>query len=104
MLSRYPHTATLSWHDAGTFNTMGVWAPGTLNTIILSSCDIQPVSGRYVVGEGGAVLNYSWDVFSPLFAGSDSVPKGAKLTFFSAEHIIVQLFEYQTHVEMKCQG
>lgn len=103
MVKKYPHTATISWYSAGTFNTVGIWAPGTLNMIVLTACDIQPVSGRYMVGEGGAVLNYNWDVFTPLFTGSDSVPKDAKLTFFSASHIIVQLFNYQKHVEIKCQ-
>jgi hypothetical protein len=102
MVSKYPHTATISWYSAGTTNTYGVVTPGTLNTLCIA-CDIQPVSGRYVVGEGGAVLNYNWDVFSPLFSGSDSVPERAKLTFFSADHILVQIFNYQKHVEIKCR-
>jgi len=103
MVSKYPHTATISWLSIGTTNTYGVWTPGTLNTIVSIACDIQPVSGRYTVGEGGAVMNYNWEVFTPLFSGSSSVPKKAKLTFFSADHILVQLFNYQKHVEMKCQ-
>ena len=48
-------------------------------------------------------MNYNWEVFTPLFSGSSNVPKKAKLTFFSADHILVQLFNYQKHVEMKCQ-
>jgi hypothetical protein len=103
MISKYPHTATISYLSAGTTNTYGVWTPGTVNTIALTDCDIQPASGQYAVGEGGAVLNYNWDVFTPLFSGSSSVPKDAKLTFSSADHIIVQLFNYQTHVEIKCR-
>jgi hypothetical protein len=103
MLKKYPHTATITYYSAGTTNSSGVLSVGTLNTIVLADCDIQPAGGRYLVGEGGAVLNYNWDVFSPLFTGSDSVPKDAKLTFFSASHIIVQIMNYQTHVEMKCQ-
>ena len=103
MISKYPHTATVSYYSAGTTNSGGVHTPGTLNTIVLAECDIQPASGNYAVGEGGAVLDYNWDVFSPLFTGSDSIPKDAKLTFFSADHIIVQIFNYQKHVEMKCR-
>ena len=103
MVKKYPHTATISWLSPGTYNTYGVWSIGTLNTVTIT-CDIQPVNGQYVIGEGGAVLNYNWDVFSPLFTGSDSVPDDAKLTFFSKDHILVQIFNYQKHVEIKCQG
>ena len=102
MISKYPHTATLSWYSAGTTNSVGVITPGTLNTLAIT-CDIQPVSGRYVIGEGGAVLNYNWKVFSKPFTGSGSIPDRAKLSFFSADHILVQVFNYQKHVEMKCQ-
>ncbi len=103
MISKYPHTATIAWYDAGTKSVAGVWSVGTLNTIKLDKCDIQPTNGRLTVGEGGAVLDYNWKVFSPLFSGLDSIPKDAKLTFFSADHIIVHLFPHQTHVEIKCQ-
>ena len=103
MVSKYPHTATLSWLSAGTTNSVGVWTPGTLTTIGLV-CDIQPVTGRYEIGEGGAVLNYNWHIFSDRFSGDSSVPDTAKLTFFNKEHILVQLFTFQKHVELKCQG
>ena len=102
MIAMYPHTATLSWFSAGTYNTVGVWTPGTTNTLTIT-CDIQPASDRYAIGEGGAVLNYNWKVYAPLFTGSDSIPKDAKLSFFEAWHIIVQLFNHQKHVEIKCQ-
>ena len=103
MVKKYPHTATISYYSAGTTNTYGVYTPGTLNTVVIT-CDIQPASGRYIIGEGGAVINYDWDIFAEPFSGSSSVPKRAKLTFFSADHILVHLFDYQKHVEMKCQG
>jgi hypothetical protein len=103
MVSRYPHTATLSYLSPGTTNTYGVWTPGTITNVAIE-CDAQPVSGQYLTGEGGAILNYNWNVYAPLFTGYDSIPKSAKLTFFSADHILVQLFAYQKHVEMKCQG
>jgi len=48
------------------------------------------------------MIGYNWFVSSPIFAGAGSVPKAAKLTFFNKEHIILQLFEYQKHIEMKC--
>lgn len=103
MVSKYPHTATISWLSAGTTNSLGVWTPGTLTTVRMI-CDIQPVSGRYVMGEGGARLEYNWDLYADRFSGDTAVPKTAKLTFFSADHILVQLFAYQKHVEMKCQA
>lgn len=102
MVSKYPHTAKISWLSAGTTNTYGVWTPGTINTIGLI-CDIQPNTGRYLIGEGGAVLNYNWNVFSKRFSGDTTIPKTAKLTFFNADHILVQLFNYETHTEIKCQ-
>jgi len=103
MISKYPHTATISWLSAGTTNSLGVWTPGTLTTIHIA-CDAQPVSNRYVTGEGGARLEYGWDVYADRFSGDTTVPKTAKLTFFSSAHILVQLFTYQKHVEMKCQN
>jgi len=102
MVNKYPHTATISWYSAGTVNTVGVWTPGTLNTIGIV-CDIQPVNRQYMTGAGGAVLNYNWVVFADLFTGSDSVPAKANLTFFSADHIMKQIFNYQKHVEIQCQ-
>ena len=102
MVSKYPHTAVFSWASAGTYNTIGVWTPGTVHTIGVV-CDAQPNSSRFITGAGGAVLNYEWQVFTPLFTGVSSIPKDAKLTFFNADHIIVQLFAYQKHVEIKCQ-
>jgi len=102
MVSKYPHTATISWLSAGTTNSIGVWTPGTLTSLAIT-CDMQPVSGRYVVGEGGAVLNYNWNGFAERFSGDTSIPNTAKLTFASVDYIIVQLFAYQKHVEMKCQ-
>jgi len=102
MVKHYPHTATISWYDAGTTNSVGVFSPGTLNTITID-CDIQPVSGRFVLSEGGAVLNYNWHIFADLFTGHASVPKTAELDFFSEDHVMVQLFPYQKHVEIKCR-
>jgi hypothetical protein len=103
MVSKYPHTATISWLSAGTTNTYGVWTPGTLNTLHIT-CDIQPTNGHIVAGAGGAILNYNWDIFAKRFTGDTTVPSKANLTFFSADHILVQIFNYQKHVEIKCQG
>jgi hypothetical protein len=103
MVKKYPHTATISWLSAGTMNTYGVWSPGTLNTLRLLACDIQPVTNRYLTGAGGAVLNYNWDIFAERFSGDTTVPVTAKLTFFNAAHILIQLFNYENHVEIKCQ-
>jgi len=101
MVKRYPHTATLSYFTPGTYNSVGVYEEGTLVTIGIV-CNIQPNASRYILGESGDMIGYSYNVFSPLFAGAGSVPARAKLQFFNKEHVILQLFEYQKHVEMKC--
>jgi len=101
VIERYPHTATLSYYTAGTTNSIGIYTEGTLVTIGIV-CNAQPNSTKYIIGESGDMIGYSWFVSSPIFAGAGDVPKAAKLTFFSKEHVILQLFPYQKHVEMKC--
>lgn len=101
MIKRYPHTATLSYYTPGTYNTVGEYEEGTLVTIGIV-CNAQPNSTKYIIGESGDMIGYSWFVSSPIFAGAGDVPDNAKLTFFDKEHIILQLFEFQKHIEMKC--
>ena len=104
VVRRYPHTATISYYNAGTTNSIGIYTPGTLVTIGIA-CNIQPNSNsrtRYIVGESGDMIGYNWTVLSQNFAGAGSVPDSAKLTFFDKEHVILQLFPYQKHTEMKC--
>ena len=101
MIKRYPHTATISYYGAGSTNSIGIYTPGTLVTIGIA-CNIQPNSTKYILGESGDMIGYNWFVSSPIFAGASDVPDNAKLTFFDKEHIILQLFEYQKHVEIKC--
>jgi len=106
VIKRYPHTATLSYFTPGTYSTSGIYTEGTLVTIGIVTigivCNAQPNSTKYIIGESGNMIGYNWFVSSPIFAGAKDVPKAAKLTFFSKEHIILQLFEYQKHIEMKC--
>ena len=104
VIKRYPHTATLSYYTAGTYNSTGIYIEGTLVTIGIV-CNIQPNSNsqtKYIIGESGDMIGYNWTILSRNFAGVSSVPDGAKLTFFSKEHVILQLFPYQKHTEMKC--
>ena len=101
VIKRYPHTATISYYGAGTTNSIGIYTPGTLVTIGIA-CNIQPNTTRYILSESGDMIGYSWAVFSPLFVGASSVPKAAKLTFFDKEHVILDLFPYQKHIEVKC--
>jgi len=101
LIKRYPHTATLSYYTPGTYNTLGIYENGTLVTIG-TVCNAQPNSTKYILGVSGDKIGFSWFVSSPIFAGAGNVPKDAKLTFFNKEHIILQLFEYQKHIEMKC--
>ncbi|MCK4297069.1 MAG: hypothetical protein KAX28_10495 [Candidatus Marinimicrobia bacterium] len=101
VIKRWPHTATLSYYTPGTTNSIGIYTEGTLVTIGVV-CNIQPNSTKYIIGESGNMIGYNWTVFSQNFAGASSVPDGAKLEFFSKEHVILQLFPYQKHTEMKC--
>jgi len=97
---RWPHTATISYYGAGTTNSIGVYTPGTLVTIGIA-CNIQPNSTKYIIGESGNMIGYSYNIFSEIFDGVDDVPADAKLTFFDKEHIILDLFPYQKHLEVK---
>jgi len=101
VMKRYPHTATISYYGAGTTNSIGIYTEGTLVTIGIV-CNIQPNSTKYIIGESGNMIGYNWYIMSPLFTGVNSVPDDAKLTFFNKEHVILDLFPYQKHVEMKC--
>jgi len=100
VIERYPHTAILSYYTPGTYSTAGIYTVGTLVSIGIV-CNAQPNSIKYIIGESGNMIGYNWFISSPIFAGAGDVPKAAKLTFFSKEHIILQLFEYQKHIEIK---
>ena len=100
VMERYPHTATISYYGAGSTNSIGIYTPGTLVTIGIA-CNIQPNSTKYIIGESGNMIGYSYNIFSEIFDGVDDVPADAKLTFFDKEHIILDLFPYQKHSEIK---
>jgi hypothetical protein len=100
VVKRYPHTATISYHNPGTFNTVGVYTEGTLVTINIS-CNIQPNSSKYIIAESGDMIGYSFFITAPIFDNVDNVPEDAKLEFFNKEHVMLQLFKFQKHVEIK---
>ena len=102
VIKRYPHTATISYYGAGTTNSIGIYTPGTLVTIGIV-CNIQPNTNltRYILSESGDLIAYNYNIYTEIFDGVGSVPDDAKLTFFNKEHVILQLFLYQKHVEMK---
>lgn len=100
VIKRYPHTATISYYTPGTYSTTGIYTEGTLTTIGIV-CDIQPNSTKYIIGESGNMIGYSYNIYSQIFDGVDDIPADAKLTFFNKEHIILQLFPYQKHTEIK---
>ena len=93
--------ATLSYYTPGSLNSIGIYEEGALVSIGIV-CNAQPNSTKYILGKSGDMIGYDWFISSPIFAGVDGVPDDAKLTFFSKEHIIIQLFKYQKHIEMKC--
>ena len=102
VVRRYPHTATLSYVELGTYNSIGFLTEGTLFTIGII-CNIQPAGGQdSIVDSNGIVIPYNWRISSPLYSKFDDVPVAAKLEFFDKEHIIKQLFSYQYHAEIKC--
>jgi len=102
VIKRFPHTATISYYDAGTINSIGIYTPGTLVTIGIV-CNVQPNTNltRYILSESGDLIAYNYNIYTEIFDGVGSVPDDAKLTFFNKEHVILQLFLYQKHVEMK---
>ena len=97
----YPHTATLSYVSPGTFSSIGVWKGGSSVAIVIT-CDIQPNRSKLLTGADGDIIGYNYTIFCKPNEGFSSVPEGAKLEFFSSDHIIKQLFEYQHHVEILC--
>jgi len=100
VMKRYPHTATISYYGPGTTNSLGIYTPGTLVTIGIA-CNIQPNSTKYIIGKSGNMIGYSYNIYSEMFDGVDDVPADSKLTFFNKEHMILQLFPYQKHLEIK---
>ena len=102
VIKRFPHTATISYYGAGTTNSIGVYTPGTLVTIGIV-CNIQPNTNltRYILSESGDLIAYNYNIYTEIFDGVGSVPDDAKLTFFNKEYVILQLFPYQKHLEMK---
>ncbi len=98
---RFPHTGVISYAGSGTFNSIGTWAEGTLTTISIA-CDIQSKSGSHVVAPSGDVISTNYLIFCDPNSGFSSVSDGANLEFFNKNHLIIQLFEYQHHVEIIC--
>lgn len=96
---RYPHTAVLKWTNPGTLNSIGIFTPGTSNTLGIV-CNIQPNKGRYVIDEKGDKIDYSNDIYAPLI--TSTIPMGARIAFANLEKVIVQLNNYQTHTEIRC--
>jgi len=103
-MKMYPHTATISYYNAGTTSSLGVYTPGTLVTVGIV-CNIQPNAVRYIVGASGDRIGYNHHIFFPFSASEDdikNIPDDAKINFNSKDHIIKQLFTYQKHIEVKC--
>ena len=106
MIKRYPHTATLVYTTTGTYSTTGVYTPGT-NTTVHIICTIQPnyYGNRYIVGKSGDRIGYAYHeytVFCPLLSGINAVTDGACLRFHDRDHVILHLFNYQKHTEIRC--
>ena len=101
VIKRYPHTATISYYGAGTTNSIGIYTPGTLVTIGIA-CNIQPNTTKYILSESGDLIGYNYNIYTKIFDGVDNIPDDSKLTFFNKDHVILQLFPYQKHIEVKC--
>ena len=101
VVKRYPHTATISYYGAGTTNSIGIYTPGTLVTIGIV-CNIQPNTTKYILSESGDMIGYNFNIYTEIFDGVDNIPDASKLTFFNKDHVILQLFPYQKHIEVKC--
>lgn len=102
MVTRRPHTATISYRAAGTKNpTTGVFAEGAQTEIVIS-CLAQPNnSGRFIVGTNGDQLSYSWTIFADLFDSIDDINDKATVTFQDRNYKLLRISKYQKHVEIK---
>ena len=100
VIKRYPHTATISYYGAGSTNSIGIYTEGTTVATVIA-CNIQPNTTRYIIGASGDMIGYSYNIFFEIYDGVNDVPADAKLTFFDKEHVILDLFPYQKHVEVK---
>ncbi len=99
---RFPHSGTISYAAPGTTNSLGYLTEGTITSIAVI-CDIQMNDRQLkIVGDDGIVILYNYHVFCDPDIDFSSVPKAANFRFFSRDHVIRQLFEYQHHVEIKC--
>ena len=108
-MKRYPHSIKIAY-DSGTF-TDGKFVPGDA-TEIETKCRIEPVEarGNYKSGQSGDNIEAEWEIFCPMFEGSENVPVKAKVisnssdnpfAFKSKEHVILKFSVYQKHISIK---
>ena len=95
---RYPHAATITYVESGTFSSIGVYTPATTSVAI--ECRVEVNSSRYVITPGGDRIAYQFDVYCPV---RTVVPEGAKLSFNGGHYkIYLGPNVYQKHVVLRC--
>ena len=104
VIEDFPHSAVIKWKAEGTKDpTTGVFTPGGETEIPLD-CNIQPKSsGNYIISPDGDSIKYNWHIFADphgSIPNNETVPDNATITFFGKDRKIIQLFVYQTHIEI----
>ena len=97
----YSHTGTLSYiSGADTYTSTGYKTVGTTTTIHVF-CDIQPVSGRYVIGRDGDRIDYSYRVYCPALNTVFTDRQELKFGFNGTSYTVVDITNYTKHTEIK---
>lgn len=91
MSSRFPDTGTLGWYTGGTYNTIGEWSVGTLNTIHLLRCSIQRKRGSFAVGRGGDSVNYRYLIICPMLVTTFTVEQKPEFAFNGTTYPVIEV-------------
>ena len=99
--TRYPHTATIGWHSAGTVNTLGVFSNGALNTI-WGYCNIQRSNkSRFSTGAGGDAIHPQFDIFWHRRLNTTfSLTQDVVIEFNASTHQVLDIIGYRKHTEI----
>ncbi len=92
---------TISWKDEGTISG-SVFTEGASHLVTLDA-EVEPSgSGSYIKGTGGDIIKTSWNVVCAVFTESKIIPDGGKISFLNRTFIILRIFTFEKHVEIKC--
>jgi len=106
MVKQWPHTGTITYLTAGTTNaTNGIYTEGSLNSVVIEKCNIQPRGGlaSYVIGGDGDRVKVNYVVYMPTFSQVNEIPDtGVNFQFLGKELLVLEFWDYQKGVRLKC--